>query len=196
MRATSRCVSWWRWTSFSIRTDSESLLANAFRIAARSNFKRDSSRRPTPAGVSVKKIVRRTIRRRDFNAECLSAFQVDQAVRGHSQEPGFKSATPLILAEERLTIRRRGETIRPDISDQILRFGGTRTSRTKDSHQFAMVPAAQFRRGRAVGAHDALRKAQILFVTGRDRMCHSETEDEVLTLDVNILECARSSAVQ
>ncbi len=99
------------------------------------------------------------------------------------QEPGFEGAAPLIFTEKSLAIRRRGETIRPEIGDQILGFGGTRSSRTKDRHHSAMVAATQLRRGRAISAQNALRKAQILLVTGWGRMRHSDTEDEVLPLE-------------
>src|ERR1700704_1091226 len=96
-------------------------------------------------------------------------------MRCHGQKPGFESASPLILTEKRLAIGPRGETVRPEIGDQILGFRGTRSSRTKNSHDPAVIAAAQLRRGGAVYVQNALRKVQILLVTGWGLMRHSDT---------------------
>ena len=96
-------------------------------------------------------------------------------MRRHGQKPGFERATPLIFTEKSLAIGGRGETVRPEIGDQVLGFGGTRSSRTENSNDPAVVSPAQLRRRSAVHAQNALRKVQILLMTGCGLMRHGDT---------------------
>ena len=131
---------------------------------------------------SLEEIFRRIGSAGHIDPKTLAPFQIDQAVRGHGEQPRLQRATALVFCQKDLAISARGEAIGPKIRDEILGLGLVCAARAQDTDKLAVVSAPQFFGSRRLRGQDALDEGKILFMARRSFDGHKGKKDGVPSL--------------